>query len=636
MLDTNLPITPLASPTGTFNSGQALPAVGSPEYVQSQQNALKNKSTTATATSDNPIIPPSQTGMDDNSYLSFMNGLNSNLQQNNSLVTQKNLIQKQLFDQPLTPEEVKQLPPEMQTVISSNNPDQMRLQLKIINDTLQGRNDSVAKSIGFLTTSYEQNQKDVQSALGQLESYATNNGLKLGDLVGAMEPIIGKSVADQLKTNLSTLNYPYIKAGLQPSASADNSGTVVDGYNLGASGSIGAYATDPNQPAQVRAINDNLTQQFGVLGDEQSANSAIQSLTPSSPVTGAMVMSAAHEYGVDPGVLISVMQNDSQLGTQGVAVGTLNPGNVGNTGTSTKSFSSWQDGVNAVAKNLAKRAVQSDVASATPPDASTADVIDPTTHVSPNGIYAAAVDYAFTGKMPSLGLGAGVGPSTIRGKILSIAGAISANKDLSFSQMRALYTADASAAKQNVERLARVSSIENSLINQFPRLGDLADKVKSEGINLTEQDVQAGAAAIQAKFGSPDAAAYIELLNTVRADYAAQNAALAGSRGGEFFANSAQQAIPLGYTSDQYGALSDTIKKSAENVRDGINQEVEDLVGTSGSTGNPGSGGSNKQDFSSLITAGIGSNQYAILKKNNPGTNDEDLYNGLKSGGFIK
>lgn len=624
MADTNLPNnpTPVASPTGTYQAGATLPAVGSPEYNQSVANAKATQPQPAQNTPTNTSDP---TGLDDGSYLQLMNGLNSSLQQNNTLVTQKNFIQKQLFDQPLSPDEIKQLPPDMQTVISSGNRDQMQLQLKIINDSLQGRNDSVAKSIGFLTTGYQQNETNTRDAITSLETYATNNGLKLGDLVQAMAPLVGKNVADQLGANLSKLNYPYIKSGLQPSTSQDNSGTVVDGYDLGATGTLGAYAADPNQPAQVRAINDAITNQFGSIPDAQTADAAVQSLTPGSPITGSMIMSASQQYGVDPGVLISVMQNDSSLGTKGEAVGTMNPGNVGNTGTSTSSMNSWQDGVNAVAQNLAQRESKPDSVSSAPPDPATANIIDPVTHVSPQGIYEAAVDYAFTQKMPSLGLGAGVGPSTVRGNIISIAGAIANDSGLNFPQMKMAYAADASATKQNVERLARVESIENSLVNQFPRLESLADKVKSEGINLTESDVQAGSAAVQAKFGSPDAAAYIELLNTIRSDYSAQNAALAGSRGGEFFAQSAQAAIPLGYSSAEYSALSDTISKSADNIKEGIIQEVSDLAagvktpGTSGSSSTPGG----TVDASSFFASkGI---DYTALKNANPNMSDTDL-----------
>lgn len=558
--------------------------------------------------------------MEQNEFVSLTDAIGTKLKINNDLATQRSYLVSHLFDHPLTPDELAKLPPDMQSIVSSGDPQAIQLQIRVLNDQISGRAATLNTSIQNLTTGYDAAQKNIQTSLGQLETYATNNGLKLGDLIGAMAPIFGKGVADQLQRNLSSINYPYIKNNLQASISQENSGTLVDGYNLGTTNTLGSYATDPNQPAQVRAINDNITQQYGPISDTATANSAIQSLSPGSPVTGEMIMNAAHQYGVDPGVLMSVMQNDSNLGMKGVATSTMNPGNVGNTDSgATKSFSSWQDGVNAVAQNLAQRETTSNRVTSSPPNPSTANQVDPLTHVSPMGIYQAAIDYAFTGKMPSLGLGAGTGPATIRGKVISIAGAIAADQGLTFPQMKALYTADASAAKQNVERLARVESIENSLVNQFPRLGELADKVSAAGINLTESDVQAGSAAVQAKFGSPDAASYVELLNTVRADYAAQNAALAGSRGGEFFANSAQQAIPLGYTSDQYKALSDTIYKSAENIKQGVNQEVQSLIGTSGTAG---SNDKNTDAASFFQSKGI---DYSALKKDYPNMSDADL-----------
>lgn len=51
------------------------------------------------------------------------------------------------------------------------------------------------------------------------------------------------------------------------------------------------------------------------------------------------------------------MQNDSMFGTLGIGATTYNPGNIGNTGSATRSFGSWDEGIAAVAEWLSQHRV---------------------------------------------------------------------------------------------------------------------------------------------------------------------------------------------------------------------------------------------------------------------------------------
>jgi hypothetical protein len=127
-----------------------------------------------------------------------------------------------------------------------------------------------------------------------------------------------------------------------------SSNKVIGGYD------IGSYATDPNHEQKVSMYYDKTKG----LTDASSINQYIKSVAPGSPVTGEAVMKAAIDTGVTPGMILAIMQQDSTFGTAGKAVRTKNPGNVGNTDSgATKAFQSWEDGVLAVAENLAKRKV---------------------------------------------------------------------------------------------------------------------------------------------------------------------------------------------------------------------------------------------------------------------------------------
>lgn len=201
--------------------------------------------------------------------------------------------------------------------------------------------------------------------------------------------------------------------------------------------------------------------------------------------------------------------------------------------------------------------------------------------LSYNGLLNAASLYnAENGKMPSLGLGQSGDVKKARLAVANYAGQLADALGLTTAQMSAMYKANSTSATQIVNRVAKIDAASNALGNQFPRLAQLAAKVGNLG--MTEADVTAGAAAAKSKFGSVDAANYIELLQTVRSDYSAMQSATSGSRGGEFFSRAAAQTIPLGLTPEQYTGLQQTILLSAVNAQKGTQDEANKLIGQIG------------------------------------------------------
>lgn len=132
--------------------------------------------------------------------------------------------------------------------------------------------------------------------------------------------------------------------------------TVTDAS--GSTFDIGTYATDPNHEARVQSILDNMGQMTSV----EQMNDYIQSVAPGSPVTGQMIANASEKFGTSWETMMAIMQQDSSFGTAGKGARTFNPGNVGNTDSGAEvDYGSWQAGVDAVAKNLAGRKVDSNL-----------------------------------------------------------------------------------------------------------------------------------------------------------------------------------------------------------------------------------------------------------------------------------
>ena len=148
--------------------------------------------------------------------------------------------------------------------------------------------------------------------------------------------------------------------GSQGSGGTNSTGTngsasdyyVLDGYN------IGPYATNPSHEAICTQIFNGSRMNAVNVTDPASINQYIQGTAANSPITGDMVLSAANSTGVDPKMILTMMQADSSMGTAGLGSRTYNPGNVGNDDTGKQvNYNNWQTGVNAVANWLAKHEV---------------------------------------------------------------------------------------------------------------------------------------------------------------------------------------------------------------------------------------------------------------------------------------
>lgn len=182
------------------------------------------------------------------------------------------------------------------------------------------------------------------------ETDAKNKVIQLGQ----QDPQVQQAVSGFIGENPNASAYDVLQFLGVPVATSkevsmsDPSNGVVGGYD------IKSYATDPNHEKRVAAIYKNTKD----LTDASSVDSYIKRIAPNSPITGAQVMKASIANNVTPGIILAIMEQDSTFGTQGKAVRTKNPGNVGNTDSgATQSYGDWEKGVLAVAQNLAKRKI---------------------------------------------------------------------------------------------------------------------------------------------------------------------------------------------------------------------------------------------------------------------------------------
>lgn len=152
-----------------------------------------------------------------------------------------------------------------------------------------------------------------------------------------------KAIQDLISGKISLSQY-YAKLGQDPSTTPDTSGSNIAGTD------ITTYATDPTHEQKVLSIYNTI----GNISSASDATAAIKSMSPNSPITGQMIADAADKYSLNSDqqkLMISIMQQDSSLGTAGLGKKTKNPGNVGNDDNGNiKTYNTWNEGVNAVAK----------------------------------------------------------------------------------------------------------------------------------------------------------------------------------------------------------------------------------------------------------------------------------------------
>lgn len=579
---------PIATSNGQYTGGQAVPAPGTPEYAQAQANASKTASpSTPSPASDGTIITPSNpTGMDTTSYMGFMNSLNTNLQQNNALVDQKNLITKQLFDQPLTPDEIKKLPPEMQSVISGGNQDQMKLQLKIINDTLQGRNDSVAKSIGFLTTSYEQNQQDTRTALANLETYATNNGLKLGDLVGAMAPIVGKSVADQLQKNLSALNYPYIKSGLQAVSGGPGSYSVTI-----PSGSIASQTNNPLNIKYSDTVSTFGAQNSGVTAQDGGTFSSFNS--PEAGLQAGIKLLKSDVYAnltVD-----QAMKKWSNNGYGADVSPSLNP----NQTVGSLSDSQLQQ----LTSDMATRESGSSVKS------SASDELQGMLDI-----------YHTTGVIPPMGLSA----SGLRTQFYAAIGKEGPGAVSDASANKAEIAGATTALRTQTNQYAANQTSIGTLDKQLDLVQSYSDKVDRTGSPLFNKYLLYLKGSVA---GDADTAAFQNIVNTASAEFAKILSGSSASIAGVTVSSQqdAKNLLNASMSADQLSSVIGLMKAESNyrltSQKDSINTLTSDIKNIG--NGKMDTSTSSPTDAASFFQSkGI---NYTALKKDNPNVSDSDL-----------
>jgi hypothetical protein len=129
-----------------------------------------------------------------------MTAIQGKVQSNNALMTQRNLLLKHLYDQPLTPDEQQQLDPTFLKAVQTNDRGQIDMSLRLLSDEVAGRTNTLDQSVNYLVNAYNQQQQQVEAqrkdAIDTVLNFASTYKENAGP---ALRALYGDAYIQQLK-----------------------------------------------------------------------------------------------------------------------------------------------------------------------------------------------------------------------------------------------------------------------------------------------------------------------------------------------------------------------------------------------------------------------------------------------------
>jgi hypothetical protein len=234
---------------GQTNTPQQLTNAGAMGYGGSLQGTMTGQG----SQQGQPVVIPPQIQQQSSPMALFqaMNAMQSQTKANNVLMTQRNLLLKQLYDTPLTSEELNQLDPTMKQAVQSNNRDHMDISLRLISDQVQGRTQTIDSSMQFLTNQYmdsiEKAEAQKQQSLESVLSYSKALGAKPSEVASALGygGTYDWSALDNMMVSAPKTNLPAIGEEYEYAKKEGYKGSLMDYQKLKAT----QYGTE-NVPGQ--------------------------------------------------------------------------------------------------------------------------------------------------------------------------------------------------------------------------------------------------------------------------------------------------------------------------------------------------------------------------------------------------
>ena len=228
----------------------------------------------------NGTSPLSSGGSNPFALSQAMSALQGQITNNNSLVDQKNLILQQMYGVPLTDAQKAQLDPSLASVLNSGDRNAMDFNLRLLNDQIAGRTNTLDQSVQTLTSGYntavQQAETAKQNALSNVQNFVTQYGSNAGPALAAL---YGPDYVNQLAAMGIDLPAFEKATGTLPTINqqryAAQYGFTGDSSNVGGY-DLSSYATNPSYASDVSSIASTI----GPITDVTSEQTPPSNLLP--------------------------------------------------------------------------------------------------------------------------------------------------------------------------------------------------------------------------------------------------------------------------------------------------------------------------------------------------------------------
>lgn len=508
---------------------------------------------------------PQQTQSNQFALSQVMSGLEDRYKANNTLMTNRNTALNALYGMPVSKQDLASLDPTLQQVLKSGDKNQIEMQIRLINDQIVGRANTLDQSVQFLSNSYAQQQQQLeqqrQNAIGTVLDFVKTYG---SNAKSALTSLYGPQYLDQLKSQgididkfANIASIAQQQAGIGVTAALGNQVGEIMGlptYDTRSANPTLNRPTRNNNPGNIKASSWS-TNLPGVIGVEASAAAdGGNFLIFDSPQSGLNAIRALLQQG-------SSYQNV----TAEQAMRKYSGGGYGAEAVGLASATNFQS-------QIADPAVLDKLVDAIAKREGFQGGASPTTglNLSTDAIDLAAQQYLLTGTMPSLGLGSSPGVMATRTAILNRAAEIGAGSipGVNKAQLSTL----TSSLKTQQTYLDTIQRSFNTVDANLNILMDAADKVSSYNSPLINEWQRL----VQSKvIGSGDLNAYNTALQTVRTEYAQILA-----RGGQVtdaVRSEAARLIPDNINKAQLEQVVGVLKAESENVIKSAQTQVDSI-----------------------------------------------------------
>ncbi len=148
-----------------------------------------------------PPIAPEPKQADPLAFSNVISQMRNTLGKNQDLIDRKNKIFTALYDRPLNDEEKSTLTPSLQRAMEANDRGLIDMEIRMINDELKGRKESLDTSVKFLSEGYQASLKSLEDERNKaISTFTTLTGSlgSTGEAYRVLEGLYGADTAKKL------------------------------------------------------------------------------------------------------------------------------------------------------------------------------------------------------------------------------------------------------------------------------------------------------------------------------------------------------------------------------------------------------------------------------------------------------